>query len=138
MAYSPNQAPMWSRTGDPQWNTISAANTAKDGTGTVVLVYTADADNGGFLESITFAPLGTNVATVARVWLNNGSTNTTATNNTLIADITLSATTNSEVQGQTPFVLAFNRMIPAGYRIYITLGTAVAAGYGVTAIAGRY
>jgi hypothetical protein len=61
---------------------ITAANTNKDGTGTVDLVFTAGAD-GAFLQKLKIRPKGTNVATVLRVFLNNGATPTTATNNML-------------------------------------------------------
>lgn len=38
-------------------------------------VFEADASNGGFIQRLRFKPLGTNVATVARIFLNNGSPN---------------------------------------------------------------
>lgn len=46
-----NTLPVFSRLADIQWNTsaLTAANTAKDGTGTQALVFTSDATNGGFV-----------------------------------------------------------------------------------------
>jgi hypothetical protein len=135
-----NTRPIYTRAGDVQWGAtaITTANTAKDGTGTVLLVFTADATEGGFIQRIRFRPAGTNVATVARIFINNGSTPTTAANNIFFDDITLSAITNSEVAQQTMFELPVNLALPAGYRIYCTIGTTVAAGWYVSAVGGKY
>ncbi len=116
---------------------ITAANTAKDGTGTVDLVFTAGAD-GAFLQKLKIRPKGTNVATVLRVFLNNGATPTTATNNMLYDEIGLPATTNTETAAIVGLELAMNIALPAGWRVYVTLGTAVAGGYSVTAVGGNY
>ena len=53
---------------------MTASNTAKDGTGTVLTVFTADSTNGSYLSTLSFRAAGTNVATVARVFINNGVT----------------------------------------------------------------
>jgi hypothetical protein len=134
-----NTAPIFSRQAHVSWvNGITAANTAKDGTGTVDTVFTADATEGSFLQKLIVRPRGTNVATVIRVFLNNGSTNATAANNALIGEATLPATTNSEVAAIQGTEISLNIPVPAGYKINVTLGTAVAGGYVVTAIAGDY
>jgi len=122
-----------------EWGTITTANTAKDGTGTVVTVFTGEATDGSLLRSVIFRPLGTNTATVARIFLNNGSTNATATNNTLIGEITLAATTLSEVSATPHYEWSANNIwVPAGYKINITIGTTVAAGYAVTGVGGDF
>jgi hypothetical protein len=84
--------------------------------------------------------LGTNTnATVARVWVNNGLTTATAANNTLIDEITLPNTIVSQVAAQANYELPLNFALPAGYRIYITLGTApTSAGWEATVIGGKY
>lgn len=135
-----NTAPIFSRLGDIQWiGAVLAANTTRDlTTGTNYLAFTADATNGGRLEKLVIRPLGTNVATVLRVWLNNGSTPATAANNSLYEEITMPATTLSEVAALTKQELILNLSLPVGYKVYITLGTAVAAGFGVTAVGGKY
>lgn len=117
--------------------TISAANTAKDGTGTVVTVHTAGA-NGSRVEKLRIRALGTNVATVLRLFINNGGANSTATNNVLYEDITLPSTTNSEVAQLTNQEINLGISLPAGYTLFCTLGTTVAAGYALSAIAGDY
>jgi hypothetical protein len=138
-----NTSPIFSAKGAIQWNPaiLNTANTAKDGTGTVATVFTGNAAGnaaGNFVQRLIARSLGTNVATVMRVFINNGSVNTTAANNNLIAEISLPATTLSEVAAQSDFVLPLNFVVPAGYKVLCTLGTAVAAGYAVTIIGGEY
>lgn len=133
-----NTTPIFSKVGDVQWGTISGSNVAKDGTGTVVTVFTADATNGGRVEKVRFRALGTNVATVARVFINNGSTNATAANNTLYDELTLPATTLSEVAQLTNQELSIPLVLPPGYKLNLTVGTTVAAGYAVTAVGGKF
>ncbi len=134
-----NTTPIFSKKGDIQWSTaaLTAANTAKDGTGTVASVFTAGAD-GAFVQRLIARPLGTNVATVLRIFVNNGATNATAANNSLVAEMTLPASTLSEVASLPPFELALNHALPAGYRINCTLGTTVAAGFALTVLGGSY
>jgi hypothetical protein len=134
-----NTQPIYTASGDTQW-TVSAttANTTKDlSAGTIFTAFTAS-NTGGYVQRIRFKPLGTNIATVARVWINNGSANTTAANNTYWDDISLPSTTVSEVSAQPTFELPLNIALPAGYKILVTLGTAVAAGYTITVIGGKY
>lgn len=71
---------------------------------------------------------GTSAATLVRFWLNNGSANTTASNNMLIGEIAIPATAVTALATAvlTEYFLALNISIPAGYKIYA--GTTVAAG----------
>jgi len=135
-----NTSPIYSRVGDIQWGAtaLTTANTAKDGTGTVLTVFTADATEGGRVETITFRAAGTNVATVARVFINNGSTNGTAANNILYSEITLPITTLSEVAALTNQSITLGFALPAGYKINCTIGTTVAAGYYISVLGGKY
>ena len=135
-----NTTPIFTGTPDLQWATaaLSTANTAKDGTGTVATVFTADATNGCFIHKLVARALGTNVATVLRVFVNNGSANTTAANNALFTEATLAATTLSETAAQSAYELPLNLALPAGYRINCTVGTAVAAGYMLSVVGGKY
>lgn len=133
-----NTAPIYSKAPNVAWGEVATANTAKDGTGTVVTIWTADATNGGRIEKIKIRAKGTNVATVLRVWFNNGSTNATAANNTLWGELTIAATTLSEVAALADNELPINISLPAGYKINITIGTTVAAGLHCTAGGGSY
>ena len=135
-----NNNPIFTGTPDVQWAAaaISAANTAKDGTGTVSTAFTADATNGGFVSKLVARATGTNVATVLRVFVNNGSTNATAGNNVLFTELTLAATTLSEVAALASYEVPLNLALPAGYKINCTIGTAVAAGYALSVVGGKY
>lgn len=131
---------IYSRLGDIQWipSALLTANTAKDGTGTVLTVFTADALEGGFLTKLVVAARGTNVATVLRVFINNGLTNATAANNTLYTSHSIAATTLSEVAALAITEILMGIAVPAGYKINLTIGTTVAAGLSVTTIGGKY
>lgn len=118
-------------------NGVTAANTAKDGTGTTDLIFTAGAD-GAFIQKVIVRPRGTNVASVARFFLNNGATPGTATNNMLVAEVGLPATTNIENGAIIGLELPLNIAVPNGWRLYVALGTAVAGGYVFTTIGGNY
>jgi hypothetical protein len=134
-----NTQPIFSKQGSIQWASpaLTTANTAKDGTGSVATVFAAGAD-GAFAQKIVARSLGTNVATVLRVFINNGGVSTTAANNTLIAEMSLPATTLSEVAAQPPFELPLNFALPPGFKLNAVLGTAVAAGYQVSVLGGTY
>jgi hypothetical protein len=122
--------------------TVTAANTALDGTGTTALIATAPATAGGgsFVERVRVTHLGTNVATVARVFLNNGSTPGTAGNNALIAEKTIPANTLSQTAESVPQDIIINQVLKGHAttpeRIYVSIGTAVAAGLKFTPIGG--
>jgi hypothetical protein len=139
-----NNLPIYTRLGDVQWTTnMTAVNATTDLTsGTIYLVFTADATEGGYVQRIRFKPNNAtgvnNVATVARVWLNNGSTTATAANNVLIDEISLPATTGSPTAALPVYELPLNLALPAGYTIYVTLGTGVAGGYRAIVIGGKY
>ena len=121
----------------------ATASKNHDGTSTsVVLLYTAGS-NGSRIDDVKAYPLGTNVASVLRIFINNGSANTTAANNTLEFEAALPAITISEINAQTEVVLRQpndNRPLnlPAGYKLYGIVGTTVAAGWNVSVKGGDY
>lgn len=133
-----NTTPIFTKVGDIATGvTIATAATAKDGT-TATLLYTADATNGSRCEKVVWQPTGTAVATVGRVFVNNGSAVGTAANNTYLADVTLPAPTLSEVASMPATSLQIDIVLPPGYRLYISVGTTVAAAYAVTPVCGKY
>lgn len=71
---TPNTDPVYSRVGEFQsGGTFTAA--ANDYTGQNInnnVIFTADATNGGFIQRLRLKALGTNVASVLRVYVNNG------------------------------------------------------------------
>jgi len=136
-----NNAPIYSRVADVQWNStpVQSANTTTDLTsGTIYPVFTADTTNGGYVQRMRFKPLGTNVATVARIWINNGSATTTTTNNSLWDELTIVASTASQTSALPVYEIPLNFALPPSYRLYVTLGTSGATGYDVVTIGGKY
>ena len=121
---------------------ITAANTAADGTGTVTFLQTNTAGTaadlvvgtgGAFIDRIEILARGTNVATVMRVFSNANATNATAANNNLIGEATCPATTVSQVAALAPVVIQVKKWVPSGTKLFVTIGTAVAAGFSVAA-----
>lgn len=133
-----NIDPVFPKVNKAGWATLSAANTAKDGTGVVQTICTGDDTNGSYVEDIRCIPIGTNVATVLRVFLNNGSSSAVAANNTLWYEKTLPLSALSEVAEQVPQIIPLKRAIPPGYKLNVCLATAVAAGVQVTCAYGDY
>lgn len=125
---------------------ITAANTAADGTGTVTFLQTnasgtaadwVSGTGGAFIDSIQIVPRGTNVATVMRIFVNSNATNATAANNELIAEVTCPASTVSQVAALAPVVIQIKKWLPADKKMFVTIGTAVAAGFSVTAFGSQ-
>lgn len=141
-----NSDPIFSRVGDVSANgTTGMPATLTTATGDYTgvsanhqLAHTADATNGSFVQRLRFQATGTNVASVARIYLNNGSTNTTATNNAFYGQVSLPATTAINTAATTEIDYPMNFAMNPGFRIYVGLGTTVAAGWVCTAIAGKY
>lgn len=118
---------------------LSAAMTAAkgfDGTEAVgtsmALVFTAGA-SGGRCDTITIsysgtagaAPSSTSSATVVRIWKNNASVNTTAANNTLLANVAIPAQLYSNTAALPTFTVYLGESLEAGERIYVGNTTAV-------------
>ena len=72
-----NTSPIYTRVGDIQGG-VTLTTASADYTGQGVLnsiVYQADPTNGGYIQRLRFKALGTNVATVARIYVNEGYLN---------------------------------------------------------------
>lgn len=138
-----NLDPIYSRAPDIQFSTgyMTAASTANDlSAGTPYLLYTADATNGGFTQKLRLrnAPAGATTATVFRLWINNGSAVGTSTNSSLFDEMTLPVTTPSTLAATANYEMPLNIPLPAGYRLYGTIGNASANGWAGTVIGGKY
>ena len=141
-----NSEPIYTRVGDVSTNGSTGMATALvtatgDYTGVSAnhqLVFTADATNGGYVQRLRFQATGTNTASVARIYINNGSTNTTATNNTFYGQVSLPATTAINTAATVEVDYPMNFALNPGFRIYVGLGTTVAASWICTAIGGKY
>jgi hypothetical protein len=115
---------------------ILTGNTALDGTGTTGLIFTAGT-GGSFVRRLLVHHRGTNVATVLRVFWNNGSDPAVATNNALVAEKTIPANTLSQTaESDQGLDVILNLPMRANSRLYCSVGTAIAAGLMVMADAG--
>jgi hypothetical protein len=101
------------------------------------LVHTAGAD-GSYVKRLRFKALGNNVAAVARIFINNGSTNTTATNNAFYGEISLPATAASTTAATVDIDYPMEFQLDANFRIYVGLGAVVASGWRCVCIAAQY
>ena len=137
-----NASPIFSKVGAISLGSaITAVVTDYLGTGVNnVVAFTADATNGGFVQRVRFKAKGTNAVSVARIYINNGSSNTTATNNTFYGEISLPATTASTTAATVDVDYPINVALPPGYRIVIGISatTTLASGWVPTVIAGAY
>jgi hypothetical protein len=103
-----------------------------------ILIFTAGATDGGFVQRVRLKAIGTNTATVARFYINNGSTNGTATNNVFYGEVSLPSITANNAAATVDVDYPMNFALPAGYRLYAGLGTTVASGWVASVIAGTY
>ena len=145
MAVTPT--PIFTQTPKNGFAKITGVDGSADGTDAdVQLVHTAHATNGGFLTALRVIPLSTSglvvtSAAALRIYLNNGSTVGTASNNQLIFEYTLPITSTnvSATAAAQSFILPLMLPMEAGFRIYAGV-TAMTANsqWNVTAIAGDY
>ncbi len=142
-----NTSPSFTLVAKNSFAKVTAADALMDGTDAdVQLLFTAHATDGSYINRIVAQPISTSgsvTTSVAnlRIYLNNGSTVGTASNNQLIQEFQLSATTVN-VTGTTAsisYTIPLNFQMQAGYRIYCGV-TAMAANsqWNLTAIAGDY
>lgn len=145
-----NTSPIYTKTPDLSNNNGTGMNqpittAANDFTGAGAnnsLIFTSGA-NGSRLFSIRLKAAGTNAsATVMRFFLNNSSTNATATNNSFFGEIALPATTAAAgaiTSSDFEYFMGPDGIsIPATWRVYAGLGTAGAGGWICIPIAGQY
>lgn len=135
-----NTAPIFGDTINDSWSgIITSADTSFSAPSTAgVLCFTAGVD-GAMLFRLLAKAIGTNVQTVLRIFVNNGSTVATAGNNCLIKEITLPATTSTaNAATSTDIEVALNLKMVAGHRIYVAIGTAVSAGWNIFAEGADY
>lgn len=125
---------------------ITAAEAVADGTSANdVNVYTAGA-NGSRIFKIQMTPISTSgsvstTACTARLYLNNGSTNSTATNNSLMQEAALASQTVSPTNTSTINTVTFNLNLDlkASYRLYLGVtGIAANTKWQITAFGNDY
>ena len=130
-------APIFPATPKVSWGVVSLGNTNYDGTGNVSLLFTAGV-TGARVDTLKALSLGTNEATVFRLFLNNGSTTETSANNSLILELTFSAVTTSQTSALTSQEEVLDFAIPSGYCLYGAVGVTLTNGYQITILGGDY
>ena len=145
-----NQQPIFTRQGDLSSNngvliTALMSPTILTATGDYTgvsanykLVFTADPTYGSFLNRLRFKAIGTNTASVARIFINNGGLQTLVPNNTFYGEQDLPGTTAINTTSTVTLDYPMNLFLPPGFCIYVGVATTVAAGGDVTPIAGSY
>ena len=136
-----NTNPIYSGVGDIQWGATAlvAANTTYEASGSNVLTVFSASASGSFVQRVRFKASGSTVATVARLFINNGGAITTTANNILFDEITLPAITSGSTAATAVFELPFNAALPSAYRILATTATAqTQGGWYVSAVGGSY
>lgn len=118
---------------DAMTNTKALDGTEATGNA-MALVFTAGS-NGSRVDSIVCSytstagatASGTTSATLVRIWANNGSANTTATNNILLGEVAMPAQTVTALGTSVLPVFTFTAVpvLPAGWKIYAGLTVAV-------------
>lgn len=131
-------SPQFTGTPKTSWtgNLTTGTNTY-DGTSGTTVLFTAGS-SGSFLRSIELEAAGTNVATVVRIFINNGSAVGTASNNALIMQYSLPATTASATSGTPHISIPLNLAVQANYVVRVVLATSVAAGWQISGVYGDY
>lgn len=135
-----NTSPIFPLTPITTWSiSITTAITTVNGdlSGAAV-IFTGNATNGSRVDYVKVRALGTNTASVLRIFINNGSTAATAANNALFMERTLAATTLSQVAELADVIVPLDVALPANYKLLATIGTTVAAGVIITAVGGDY
>lgn len=115
-------------------NTKAFDGTEVTGAGKKELIYTAGAAGSRvdsvkirFGSTVGATASGTTAATLVRLWLNNGSADTTAANNQLLGEVAIAAqaVTALATAANPVYEIPINKSIPAGYKIYAGLTVAV-------------
>lgn len=119
---------------------VLTANTNLDGTGTVVEIYQSpNAGAGSIIYGINVMRRDS-AATVQtlRLFLNNGSSNTIATNNTLLKEITIPAITLSGASATPEIWVPLNLFLQANYRLYTAVHSGYTNGLAIVPFIGDY
>jgi len=140
-----NYNPIFPKTPDVKWATLTNGYSLKDGT-VGSTVFTANGE-GARIDQIKIRNLGTGTTTVVRLYVNNGGAVGTASNNSLIHEVTINNTTGTDTASQPDYDVTISKgsdvavpipYLPPYYSIRASLGTTVATGIQVTVHGGQY
>lgn len=137
-------------------NTSSSVLSGTLGTD-IYRIFEADKTYGSYVQKIRFKPIGgtsqatNNIASLARIWISDGygvvNTGDGYSHHCLYDEVAMPATTATAVASLTTVEVPLNISLPPlpplstntlGYTIYVTIQSAVAAGYHVCVVGGDY
>ena len=141
-----NTSPIYTITPINTFALITAADTGTSGTGSNVTLVFTSGSNGSFVQKLIFQPLSTSGSTTtnaaaARVYINNGSSAGTASNNVLFKEISLAATAvnTSATTAAFGYELPINFQLAASYTIIVGITSfASSTQWNVLSVAGNY
>ena len=117
--------------------TITTEEANMDGTGDSYVVAGPYAEE-VYIDRVIWEHAGTNIATSARLWWNNGADKEYAKNNRKIDDKLMPANTLDQAAASEGLTMHPDLLLPTGHRLLVTFGTAVASGFDLTVIGGDY
>jgi hypothetical protein len=133
-----NNLPIFSGKPNVGFANVTAANTARDGSGTSYLIFSAEATYGSFVERIVVRPGGTIAAGVLRIFYNDGL-GLLAANMSLLYELVIPAYSALDTTIADELVIDVeDGQLPPGARLYATTSVAQSNGLKVTAIGGDY
>ena len=88
--------------------------------------------NGARVNRVRVCHKGSNSATVMRFFINNGLTNGTAANNSILTELSIATNILSQTLASIAYDVALNAVLAPGYKLYYTIGSGVASGFAVT------
>jgi hypothetical protein len=148
-----NTSPIFTNVPDLSWvgltpgqpltvSTVNTTNTSPsfEGTTNAFLVYTAGS-NGSFIQKLVLEAAGnTGTAAVLRIHINNGTSNTSPSANSLYMQYTLPVVTQTTTTAGAHIEIPLMLQLQSGYRIYVSMGSSanLTAGWYITAVAGDY
>lgn len=141
-----NTSPIFILTPNIQWAKLDSAppsgssHIASGSLGTEVKVVYSASLNGSRIDEVRVISLGTNNPTVVRLFVNNGQDNNTITNNSLIEEVLIAGSTQTEVSAlpleQILFTNGFN--LAPSYRLLAVTSVSQSDGLHITALGGDY
>lgn len=141
-----NNNPIFTSGIDIKWTTSTlssvvtgASSNAYNGTSATVLIFSAGV-NGAFVQKLVGEAMGTNIASVLRVYINNGQTSATEANNVLYNQYSLPVTTQSNITATAHIEVPLLLQLPPNYTIYAGIASTanLASGWKITAVGGEY
>jgi hypothetical protein len=138
-----NITPIFARVGNIGLAQANVAVTGADMT-SASLIFTGNSVNGSIVNEVRvkYLPGTSTVATVFRVFVNNGNNTLSNTqNNSLLSEITIPAITTTQTAATPDYVIPMPRgglVLPPGYRLYGTIGTYSTGTFMISAYGGDY